>query len=206
MRPLLVSAAIALAFTTSRLSFAVPTHALGDASTSSFSQGGTVAQTARGWEFQVNATNVQIVQLGANIWTDGTALTLSLWDDNSHTLLAQTSVTSSAHNWVFANLGSPVSLTSGGLYSVVGWANVTNTWYQLNNTPPAAFTPTGTIQYTQVLFDNGAGPNTFPTGTTSGQYGVTDIGYQIAPEPSTFVLILAALNGHALLILRRRLA
>lgn len=154
-RTLVVSAVIVSTLATHRLSYAAPTHALGDASTSTFTEGQQSGPTARGWEFQVNAANVQVVQLGANAWTDGTPLTLSLWNDNTQTLLAQTTVVSSASNWVFTNLGSPVSLTSGGLYSVIGWANAAiDPWYQFNNNPPAAFTPTGTIQYTKVLFDN----------------------------------------------------
>jgi hypothetical protein len=189
---------------TSVLSASAATHALGDASTSGFSQGSASGSTARGWEFQVNAANVQVVQLGVNAWTDGTPLTLSLWNDNTQTLLAQTTAISSASNWVFANLVAPVSLTSGGLYSVIGWANVVgNPWYQFNINSPAAFTPIGTIQYTQALFDNGANANTFPgfTRPAPEQYGVTDIGYQIVPEPSTLALLTLGAVG---LLARRR--
>jgi hypothetical protein len=188
---LLVSA-LTLTMAAHRTACAGSIHALGDASTSTFTHGSIHGDTARGWEFQVNAANVQVLQLGVNAWTDNTLLTLSLWNDNTQSLLAQTTATSSASNWVFSNLGSPVTLTSGVSYSVIGWANVSTAWYQFNNSPPAVFMPTGTIQYIQTRFDNGTGANAYPSQILVGQYGVTDIGYQITPEPSS--LVLAALG------------
>jgi hypothetical protein len=197
-----VVVAVFFAFTSS-LTASAATHALGDASTSSFAQGGVTGPTARGWEFQVNDDNVQVVQLGVNAWTDGTPLTLSLWNDNTQTLLAQTSAVSSAGNWVFSDLGSPVSLTSGKLYSVIAWANVANAWYLFNNDPPAAFTPTGTIEYIQSMYANNSDANTFPGNPILApeQYGVTDIGY-IVPEPSTLALL--TLGGVIFLACRNR--
>jgi hypothetical protein len=173
-----------------RTGCAAPIHAIGNASTSSFSQGSSAAigATARGWEFQVNAANVQVTQLGVNAWTDSTPITLSLWDDNTQVLLAQTVATASAHQWVFSDLGSPVVLTAGGKYSVIGWANVTTTWYQYSFAPPPAFEPTGTIQYIMARVDNGRDPNNYPAGPFAGQFGVTDIGYQFVPEPSALML------------------
>src|SRR5437870_3518689 len=109
-----VVVAVFFAFTSS-LTASAATHALGDAPTSSFAQGNVAGATARGWEFQVNDDNVQVVQLGVNAWLDGIPMTLSLWNDNTQTLLAQTSAVSSAGNWVFADLGSAVPLTNGKL-------------------------------------------------------------------------------------------
>ena len=175
-----------------------PIHALGDSSTASFLQGVATGQTPRGWDFQINAPDIQVVQLGVNAATTATTITLSLWDNTTQTLLAQTTAISSAQAWVFVDLGTPVSLMSGREYSVIGWADTGgsgNPWYLFNNDPPPGFNPTGTIQYIDGRFDNFIGPDTFPTETFLGsaQYGVTDIGYQSAvPEPATFTLAVTA--------------
>lgn len=179
---------------------------LGQASTSAFIPGALAGDTARGWDFIVNADGVSVVQLGVNAAIN-TSLTLTLWDDAARSELAQITVASSASRWVFGNLASPVSLTHGRTYSVIGWANTPGiaAWYLLDNNPPALFEPTGAIQYVEGRYLNAAGPNTFPTGMLSGQYGVTDIGYSLtsAPEPVTVLLAGAAL---ALLLAGRRRA
>jgi hypothetical protein len=171
-------------------------HALGDSSTAGFFQGVAVGKTPRGWDFQVNASGVQVTQLGVNEFLSGFPITLSLWDVGTHTLLAQTSVTPAApRTWAFTDLGTPVSLAMGGIYSVIAWADTTtigNAWYLFDNNPPPSFNPTGTIQYLNTRFDNGVGPNTFPSTTLLGapsSYGVADIGYlTTVPEPSTLIL------------------
>ena len=183
-------------------------HALNDASTAGFTQGSAPGETPRGWDFQVNTANVQVVQLGVNAATSDTTITLSLWDVGTQTLLAQTTADSSAGGWVFASLGSPVTLTAGNEYSVIGWADAETPWYLFNNAPPAVFNPTGTIQYLGSRFDNGVDANTFPVSTISSpaQYGVTDIGYQTSvPEPSSMVLAaFAALTAAGTALIRSR--
>jgi hypothetical protein len=82
---------------------------------------------------------------------------------------------------------------------VIGWADTTASgqpWYLFNNSPPAGFNPTGTIQYIDGrIAGNGIGPNTFPglTIPSPDQYGVTDIGYQFAataiPEPASLTML-----------------
>ncbi|HVZ18544.1 MAG TPA: PEP-CTERM sorting domain-containing protein, partial [Terriglobales bacterium] len=136
----------------------------------------------------------------------GVPITLSLWDVTTQSLLAQTSANSAAFGWVFADI-SPVLLTPGDTYSVIGWADTTKTgvsWYIFNNTPPAEFNPTGVVTYLNTRYDNGIGPNQFPTGTIGApaQYGVTDIGYELVgtPEPASLVLVGSALA----FVLRKR--
>lgn len=147
-----------------------------------------------------------VTQLGVAAATNGT-ITLTLWDVMSQTELAQTSVTSIANTWVFGSLGSPVSLTSGQTYAVIGWQNSVTPWYLYDNTPPAAFEPTGTITYLNTRFDNGIGANTFPASTLSGQYGVTDIAYITGPAPITSVpepgSVYLFLSGLAIVGVRR---
>jgi hypothetical protein len=183
-------------------------HALGDSSTASFTQGVVVGETPRGWDFQVNAAGVQVTQLGVNEFLSGLPITLSLWDVSSQTLLAQTTATPAApQTWTFTDLGTPVSLTMGGIYSVIAWADTSSigqAWYQFNNSPPPSFNPTGTIQYLNTRYDNFVGPNTFPLSTVPAptSYGVADIGYTTVPEPST--LVLAGIAFPLALVLRWR--
>jgi hypothetical protein len=165
---------------------------IGEASTAGFFQGNGTGETPRGWDFKVNSAGVMVTQLGVNAATS-TSITLTLWNDSTQTELAQVVETSIADTWAFTALATPVALTLGNTYSVIGWANVTTTWYLLNSTPPPAFEPTGTIQYQDARFDNGIGANTFPGQTTPGQFGVTDIAYRLGPssvpEPSAIVLL-----------------
>jgi len=195
-----------LVFGPQRPASATIIHALGDASTVGFGQGASTGSVSRGWDFLVNAPNVEVVQLGVNAATSGTLIRLSLWNDHTETLLVQTTATSTANGWVFVNLGTPIDLTAGVEYSVIGWANVSTPWYLFNNTPPVAFNPTGTIEYIDTRFANGEPANSFPTGTipTPAQYGVTDIGYQV-PEPSSVALAgIATLAGLWVWTRRRR--
>jgi hypothetical protein len=189
-------------------------HALGDSSTSGFSQGSGVGETPRGWDFQVNAPDVVVTQLGVNEALGGAVpITLTLWDTTSETILAQTTATpSAANNWTWVDLATPVALTAGDVYSVIGWADTSedsSSWYLFSGFPPATFEPTGTIQYLNTRFDNDVGPNTFPSFVLSGQYGVVDIGYEFAasaPEPGTLTLVgLGAFGLVAGAIRRRRL-
>src|SRR5882724_3542954 len=126
----------------------------------------SLGQVARGWDFQVNATNISVVQLGVNEALNIT-ITITLWDVSSQTELAQTVVTASANTWVFGNLATSVPLISGRDYAVIGWATTNagtgGPWYLFNSTPPAAFNPTGAIQFLDARYDNGIGPNTFPS-------------------------------------------
>jgi hypothetical protein len=105
-------------------------------------------------------------------------------------------------------LNNPINLTPGHTFSVIGWADTSdsgNSWYLFNNTPPSEFNPTGTVTYLNARFDNDIGPDQFPTGTLSApaQYGVADIGYTIVPEPGTLAMIGGGLGIVG--VLRRRL-
>ncbi len=173
-------------------------YPLGQSSTASFNQGAGVGPTSRGWDFLVNSPNVLVTQLGVNDALADETITLSLWNTTTQTLLAQTTATPSASfTWTFANLSTPVALTQGQTYSVIGWADTTTVgqaWYIYNNSPPAAFQPTGTIQYLNTRFDNSVGANGFPGSTLASplMYGVTDIGYTFeaaVPEPASLTLL-----------------
>jgi hypothetical protein len=170
-------------------------YALGQASTAGFTVGSGTGQTPRGWDFQVNSAGVLVSQLGVNAATTG-SITLTLWDNATQTELGQLTETTTANSWAFANLATPVLLTQGHQYSVIGWENATSPWYLFSTSPPAAFNPTGVIQYLDTRFDNGIGADTFP-GSTLGApdiFGVTDIGYSLAtPEPMSLGLVGAGL-------------
>jgi hypothetical protein len=182
-------------------------YPIGMASTAGFSNGSGVGQTPRGWDFVISQP-ITVMQLGINAGVT-MDITMSLWDVTTQTLMGQTTVTSSPFAWTFADLGTPISLTPGDTFSVIGWADTTTTgvsWYIFNNTPPAAFNPTGTVTYLNTRFDNGIGPNQFPVSTIGApaQYGVADIGYMTSvPEPGTIALIGSGLAFVG--VLRRKL-
>ena len=189
---------IAVLFLTSAMALGTIIHPIGEASTAGFNNGAGIGETPRGWDFTITQA-ISVEQLGVNAGIDGMTITLSLWDVTPQSLLAQTSATSAAFGWVFADI-SPLILTPGDTYSVIGWADTTNTgipWYIYNNNPPPAFNPTGIVNYLNSRFDNGIGPNDFPTQTIGApaQYGVTDIGYELVatPEPASFILVGSAL-------------
>jgi hypothetical protein len=190
----------------SALAMAAPViYPIGQASTSGFSNGAFAGQSPRGWDFTITQP-ITVVELGVNAG-DSIPITLTLWDVTTQTLLTQTVANSSAFSWVFASI-TPLTLSVGDTYSVIGWADTTGSgipWYIFNNNPPSAFNPTGVVNYLNTRFDNGIGPNTFPLGVLGApaQYGVTDIGYQPAtPEPATLALLGSAV-GLASMIRRR---
>lgn len=170
-------------------------YPIGQASTSGFSNGGQVGPTSRGWDFVVSQP-ITVVQLGVNAGAS-IPITMTLWDATTQTMLAQTMVSSSSLTWQFATLGTPVVITPGDTYTVIGWADTNPlgyAWYIFDNNPPAAFNPTGTVTYLNARFDNSVDANTFPTATLGypAQYGVTDIGYTLGgpiPEPGTLALL-----------------
>jgi hypothetical protein len=152
---------------------------IGEASVAGFVQGVGTGETPRGWDFLVNAANVSVTRLGVAAATAG-PITLTLWDDTTRTELAQVTEETIARTWTFVALGSPVSLVQGQTYSVIGWEDTAATpWYLFNNRPPAAFDPTGAIEYLGVRYANGIDADEFPESTLSipAQYGVTDIAY-----------------------------
>lgn len=182
------------------------TYALNETSTSGLTHGSGTGEAPRGWDFQVNATGLSVVQLGISPYLT-IPMTVTLWQTATQTELAQVNINATAGAWTFVNLSTPVALTSGATYSVIGWANNPTSWYEFGSAS-GAFAPTGDIQFLQSRYDNGIDANTFPTGTLGGlMYGVPDIGYTTgaaaAPEP--FSLSLAG-AGLALLWFRRKTA
>src|SRR5579863_10440611 len=73
-------------------------YPIGQASTAGFSQGAQLGAASRGWDFQVNASGVQVTQLGVNA-AIGDNITLTLWDNAITTELAQIVVASTASTW-----------------------------------------------------------------------------------------------------------
>lgn len=176
------------------VAFAGPiTYPIGMASTAGFVQGAGSGPTPRGWDFNISQP-ITVEQMGVNAAVN-INITMSLWDVTTQTLLGQTRVNSQAYTWEFANLDTPINLTPGDVFSVIGWADTTGAspWYLFQDPAPPAFTPTGTVNYLNVRYDNSSGPDQFPTSTLpTGQFGVADIGYTTnlpaVPEPTTLAL------------------
>jgi hypothetical protein len=206
MRTRYVGTALLLIAASAGSVFGTEIYALGQASTAGFTQGVVTGPTARGWDFQVNSAGVMVNQLGVNAATSA-SITLTLWDDSTQTALAQVVETTTANAWAFASLTTPVLLNTTDEYSVIGFEDAANSpWYLLNNTPPAAFNPTGVIQYVDTRYSNSGTANTFPTSLlpSPAQYGVTDIGYTLlsTPEPMSLGLVGGGLT--LLCVLRRK--
>lgn len=184
-------------------------YPIGQASTNGFSNGGFVGPSPRGWDFVISQP-ITVVQLGVNAG-DSIPSTLTLWDVTTHSILTQTVANSQAFTWQFATLNTPVFLTPGDTFSVIGWADTNPSgvpWYIFNNTPPSAFNPVGTVTYLNTRFDNNIGPNAFPAGVLGSpeQYGVTDIGYTFGtttPEPGTFLMLGSGILGLAGVVRRK---
>jgi len=191
--------ALLAVLTASPLAHADVIYALGESPTTGFVLGSAAGETPRGWDFRVNAANLEVVEMGVDGATSSSIpITLTLWNTATETLLAQ-ATTVPAAGWDFVSLATPVLLTQGGEYSVIGWADpASSPWYQYSNSPASAFEPTGAIQYLDVRFGNGISADTFPPSVVnSGQFGVVDIGYETAPEPSSFALLAAGAIGLA---------
>ncbi len=167
------------------------TYALGQASTAGFANGLGTGQTPRGWDFVISQP-ILVTQLGVNAGVSGIPITLSLWDVTTQTLLAQTTAGAQAFTWEFTGLNTPLLLTPGDTFAVIGWADTAGApWYIYNNDPAAIFNPVGIVTYLNGRFDNGIGANVFPIDTLGApaQYGVVDIAYNTVPEPGTLALI-----------------
>ena len=181
------------------------TFALGGASTAGFYQGTLNGEAARGWDFRVNASDIDITSLAINSYASGRT-TVTLWDIATRSQLAQVAINAVGGSWTPVKLSTPVPLVNGNQYAVIGWAdNPDDCWYSFQFGPPAGFHPTGTIQYLDTRYGNSIDADTFPMATlTSYMYGVPDIGYVphidvdspvIVPEPSCLALVGAGLAG-----------
>jgi len=158
------------------------TYPLGMASTADFNTDSLdVGPVALGWDFVIG-TPIIVVQLGINARVSIDTI-VSLWDVTTQTLLGQTSVPSSPLAWRFEDIGTPISLTPGHTFAVIGWADTTNTgvpWYIFNDIPPPVFNPKGTVTYQNSRYNDGViGPNHLPAlGLGPPEiYGVPDFGY-----------------------------
>jgi hypothetical protein len=156
----------------------------------------------RGYEFNVNADNVEVVEIGLNTPASGESVVLELWDSNTQSLVAEiTGVTTHGNSWRYHSLSSPVALDNGGTYVVGIRALTQGTNYYFANGLSSDWYPTGDIEYTTMRFHNG-GSQQYPTSTLDGyHYGVVDIGYVI-PAPAG----LALLGVGGLVAARRRRA
>jgi len=144
---------------------------------------GGAANCTRGYRFQVNAANKAVYQLGC-WYPDSTteSKTLVLWEVTSTppavtsgTILAQVTTTPGP-GWRWVTLTTPVPLTMGGQYIIIGHT-VTSSYY-FGGSPPASWFFTGDIQYMDMRYGNSVGPTVFPTSVLSNiHYGVVDIGY-----------------------------
>jgi hypothetical protein len=163
---------------------------------------------------------VVVTQVGGNAIFNTLAglgngfMTVTLWDTTTQTELAQKAFALPASRaWTFVDLPTPVALTAGHVYSVVGWDDSDNfgpgashVWYLNSPGPtPPEFLPTGTIQLLTGRNGGGIGPDTFPTSTGIGTFeigGVADIGYHVVPEPASLSVL--TLAGACLLARRQK--
>jgi hypothetical protein len=163
---------------------------------------GGVANSSRGWRFQVN-DNIVVTEFGASTpHPEGDAFSLMLWNFATQTKLAQLDfISDGSDDWQWASLSSPLALSAGGQYIMSIYTVNAHYYFQSIGGP---WQPTGTIQYLDMRFANSASDNTFPTNTLTGyQYGVPDFGYHLAtPEPSTYGLM--TLGAAGLMLARRR--
>ncbi|MBX3460446.1 MAG: hypothetical protein KF696_10875, partial [Planctomycetes bacterium] len=98
-----------------------------------------------GWEFQCNAANVQVTQLGVCCPNAGSA-TASLWDTTAtSTPIATAALNVASRTWTWGAI-TPVTLVNGRRYRIA----VTASGYYFGHSPPAVWRPTGTIQYTSL--------------------------------------------------------
>ncbi|MCB9895832.1 MAG: DUF4082 domain-containing protein [Planctomycetes bacterium] len=137
----------------------------------------------RGYRFTCNAANVNVNELGC--WypdSSSVAKTVTLYDFNSQQVLAQVTTTPGS-GWCWTALTTPVVLTSGQDYIVAGYSP---TGHYYNNAIPASWTPTGTISYVEMRYQNSpSSANQFPTGVISNSHhGVVDIGYTVGAATS----------------------
>jgi len=182
--------------------------ALQEGNAAALSNGG-VPNGVRGWRFLVNS-DVQVWDLGASTpHALGVPYTITLFDVATQGILAQVNATGSGDNvWEWTALGAPVSLSAGQQYIVSLWSAAGN-YYFGATAPGSTWQPTGTIQYLDMRYANGATANTFPnTVLTNYIYGVPDIRYTLGsgssgvPEPSTFAMLIGS-AGLAFLVRRR---
>ncbi|MYM68100.1 DUF4082 domain-containing protein [Pseudoduganella sp. FT55W] len=184
-------AAVALAFA-SLTTNAATIHPLGDQLPVGFSTNNYFSGNARGWEFTAGVAGISVSELGIAPVSSG-SYTVSLWDVATQSVLAQTTISNvSGEQWNWANLTTPVALTMGASYLVMGIGNDSGQSYYYGSGLPSSWYPTGDINYTRMMYCNGCTANSYPYDTLSGyQYGVVDIGYTVnaVPEPSTYAML-----------------
>jgi hypothetical protein len=186
---------------------AAPIHPLGDGDVPGNFTSGGVSNYVRGWRFVVN-DDINVVEMGASTpHAQGDPFSVVLWGVSGQVKLAQLDfISDGTNNWQWADLGSPVALAAGSQYIVAVFSTVGN-YYFGTVANPGPWAPTGTIQYLDMRYANSATSDTFPTNVlTNYQYGVPDIGYELAgvPEPSTLSML--GLGAGAFLLIRRRAA
>jgi hypothetical protein len=187
---------------------ATPINPLGGNDLSGFTTNNS-GNWGRGWRFTANASDINVVELGAWAPTVGTTYDLVLWDTLTSSAIASTSITA-ADNWVYSAV-SPVTLINGRDYIVELYnAEGPSQYYYYNGVGPGPWEPTGDISYVNMTFCNDCNSGDLPTDIlTDYQYGVPDIGYvrgaiTSVPEPVTVSIFGAGLAGAVALRRRRK--
>ena len=150
-----------------------------DPSTTGFTTVNSTSSTKYqwGWRFRANSPGLSILRLGSNYPNQATTPHIvTLFDATTQAILAQETVPAGT-GWQFTELFTPVVLTQGAEYIIVGFSTAN---YYYDTSLATSWKPTGDIEY---IHGKGRGSsslteNDFPTNTYSNRlYGVVDFGY-----------------------------
>ncbi|MBK8207849.1 MAG: DUF4082 domain-containing protein [Planctomycetes bacterium] len=131
-----------------------------------------------GYSFSTTASDVRVVELGC-CQHDANTKTMWLWDSTSQSSPIATVTTAAAASgaWRWGTLSSPVLLVANRTYVVT--VQATTYYFIAKTSVPAAFTPSGVINYVDSPYSTTSGA--YPTSSNTNYFGPCDIGYVRGP-------------------------